>query len=324
MNLICEVNRGSSVESTHHIIAVVVDELGRILFSSGEPSFVTCFRSALKPFQASSSVEIGATDQAGFSEDELALICASHNGEDIHTNTAQSMLNKLGLTVDDYECGVHPPYEKQAKHNLIKCNTLPTALHNNCSGKHAGMLCLGKFINNTKMYIELNHPVQKAIFNQIEKYANTPPVSIGVDGCSVPTPFFDMFTMAKMYQTFASLKHKELSVLYNAMTNHPYLVGGKNRFDTDFITAMNGRALSKVGGEAVQCVAIQTKQHGPLGMAFKVVDGNMRALAPSIISTMKHLDIISETELQLLRKYQSPEIKNHNKILTGTIRARIS
>ena len=108
------------------------------------------------------------------------------------------------------------------------------------------------------------------------------------------------------------------------MTNHPYLVGGKNRFDTDFITAMNGRALSKVGGEAVQCVAIQTKQHGPLGMAFKVVDGNMRALAPSIISTMKHLDIISETELQLLRKYQSPEIKNHNKILTGTIRARIS
>jgi L-asparaginase II len=323
MKILCDVYRGESIESTHQVYAAVLDEHHNTIFTSGNPNHVTCIRSALKPFQASASVETGATEAVRFSSEELALMCASHNGEDVHIKTARSMLNKIGLTIKDYECGSHPPYEKNAKHHLIKTNTSPNPLHNNCSGKHAGMLCLGKYFSNTKNYTHLNHPVQKTILKQIERYSKTKPVSIGVDGCSAPTPFFDLFTMAKMYQILGNSTHPELNTLFHAMATHPYLIGGKNRFDTEFISTCNGRAVSKVGGEAIHCVSIKTKKYGPIGMAFKVLDGNIRALAPAILATLKYLDIISNSELSTLKRHEIPDLKNHNKTSIGKIITRI-
>ena len=139
MSISCRVTRGDLTESIHVAFAVIVDSSGSPFFATGDHQYVTCARSALKPFQAASIVETGALEKAGFVEEELALMCASHNGESIHVDTAKSMLSKIGLTSKDYRCGSHYPYDISSKHMLIKKAENPQPFHNNCSGKHAGM-----------------------------------------------------------------------------------------------------------------------------------------------------------------------------------------
>ena len=120
MPIICKVTRGALTESFHVVFAVAVDETGQTVYSTGDPNYLTCIRSALKPFQAAAAVKTGAVDEANFSDKEIALMCASHTGEEIHVNTAQSMLGKIGLTLDDFECGIHPPSDTASHHKLIK------------------------------------------------------------------------------------------------------------------------------------------------------------------------------------------------------------
>ena len=119
MPIYCKVTRGNHVESQHSVYAVAVNEVGEIIFSTGDPEYQTCIRSSLKPFQAAASVHAGAVKSAGFNDEELALMCASHNGEEIHVKTAKSMLNKLGFSKDHYECGIHAPYDKESKIALL-------------------------------------------------------------------------------------------------------------------------------------------------------------------------------------------------------------
>ena len=160
--IVIRVTRGENVESLHQAFAVAVDERGKTIFSAGEESYVTCFRSSLKPFQASIAIKCGATAEAKFSTEEIALMCASHSGEKIHTETAKRMLNKLGFSVADYECGAHPAVDKATQLSMIQSGDSYNALHNNCSGKHAGMLCLAKHLmGKPSGYISKNHIVQK-------------------------------------------------------------------------------------------------------------------------------------------------------------------
>ncbi|GIT74026.1 MAG: hypothetical protein Ct9H300mP29_0200 [Candidatus Neomarinimicrobiota bacterium] len=167
MPILSKVLRGDFIESVHVAYGVAVDQDENVVYCTGDPDYLTCVRSSLKPFQASAAVESGAVDDAGFSEDEIALMCASHNGEDIHVETAQSMLNKLGFTTDHYCCGKHLPYDKSASQALTKNGTEPSSLHNNCSGKHAGMLALSKYLNSDPDdYVHPDHPVQKEIFKK--------------------------------------------------------------------------------------------------------------------------------------------------------------
>ena len=142
MKLFCNVTRGEAIESRHEVYAVVIDEEGKTLFSVGDPDHITCIRSSLKPFQASASILSGATEAAGFKKEEIALMCASHNGEEIHVNMAKGMAKKMKLNASDYECGFHAPYDAEARKKARKTGFTP--FHNNCSGKHSGMLALAK------------------------------------------------------------------------------------------------------------------------------------------------------------------------------------
>ena len=144
MPILCRVPRGDLTESIHVIFATVVDDSGNIVFSTGDPNYVTCIRSSLKPFQAAAAINSGAVDAAGFDEGEIALMCASHLGEDVHVKTAQNMLNKLGYTLDDYECGIHPPADMLSRHEFFISAVKPSRIHNNSSGNHAGMLSIAK------------------------------------------------------------------------------------------------------------------------------------------------------------------------------------
>ena len=190
MPILSKVMRGDFIESIHVAYGVAVDEKGDVVYATGDPHYLTCIRSSCKPFQASAAVKAGAVEAAGFSEDEIALMCASHNGEEVHVNTAKSMLSKLGFTPDNYCCGSHAPYDDASHHALIISGVAPSPLHNNCSGKHAGMLSLCKKLGaDPKDYIDSDHPVQQAIIDQLKHLTGLEKLSTAIDGCSAPTPF---------------------------------------------------------------------------------------------------------------------------------------
>ncbi len=320
----CKIMRGDFIESMHVAYAVVVDGEGKIVQNWGDPNYLTCIRSSLKPFQASASIVAGATEAAGFTTKELALMCASHNGEDIHVKTAQSMLNKLGYDMSHYECGSHTPYDKKSKHELIKQFKKPTALHNNCSGKHAGMLCLAKHLNVAPSgYTHVDHPVQKAIMNQVKIYSELNDFPMEVDGCSAPIPFMPLYNIAIMFQKLAGSNYPELNVLYDAMVSNPMIVAGTNRFDTDFISAMAGRAVTKVGGEAVRGLGIRKENGEVFGIALKVLDGNQRCSPQAMMGILSEMNLLSSDEKSQLAKYQKTNLKNHNKLSVGSIEVEI-
>ena len=324
MPILCRVTRGDLTESIHVAFAVAVDEKDEILFSTGDPYHLTCIRSSLKPFQAAAAIKAGAMDAAGFTEKEIALACASHKGEDMHVDTARSMLEKLGLTVDDYECGAHFPSDKITRRQMIKDGKEPEAIHNNCSGKHAGMLALAKHLGEgTTGYIKKNHPVQKVIFQLIEEYTGLRNIPTELDGCSVPTPFMSLETIARLFQKLGSGKCPELNCVFDAMCAHPELVGGTNHFDSLFIKALEGRGITKVGGESVRGVTIRKENGGCIGLAIKVLDGNFRALPIATMKLLENLELLMDGELRKLDKFRVRILRNHNQFEIGRIEAII-
>ena len=324
MSFFCKVTRGEHVESQHEIYAVAVDESGKVIFSNCDLDFKTYIRSSLKPFQAAASVHAGAVDAAGFSMAELALMCASHNGEEIHVKTAKSMLKKLGFSKDQYECGNHAPYDKNSKEMLIREGMDYSPFNNNCSGKHAGMLALTKHLGvNPDGYTKKDHQVQKTILDRIKTYTGLEEIPTAIDGCSAPTPYMSLFHMAVLFQKLASGTYSELNKVYEAMVTHPYHVAGHNRFDTDFIKEMNGKIVTKVGGEAVRGLAIRTDSGKTYGVALKVLDGSQRANPVATMAILQHLNFIDEKCVKNLQKYTCTELKNHRGIIIGNISAHI-
>ncbi len=324
MPILCRVTRGELTESIHVAFAVAVDETRQPFYSTGDPQYLTCIRSSLKPFQAAASVKAGAVDAAEFNDEELALMCASHKGEKIHVKTAQSMLTKLGLTVDDYECGSHFPSDTLTRHRMIKEDKEAQPLHNNCSGKHAGMLALAKHLGQgTANYIKKDHPVQRTILEYVQDITGLETIPTEIDGCSAPTPFMTLETIAGMFQTLAAGNEPELKRVFKAMCSCPDLVGGSNHFDTNFIKALTGRGVTKVGGESVRGIALKTKDKGPVGIAIKILDGNFRALPVATMKLLEHLELLTEEELQNLDKFRTKILKNHNQIEIGRIEAHV-
>lgn len=318
MSIICKVTRGNLLESAHIVYGVAIAEDGGIIVSSGNADYVTCIRSAFKPFQVAASVKAGAVDAAGFNESELALMCASHSGEEVHVKTAKSMIEKLGFDLSYYECGSHPPYEKDSRHKVIRDGTELTPYQNNCSGKHAGMLALAKHLNvDPNGYTKPEHPVQQTILQLAQAYTGINDIPISIDGCSAIAPFFSLRTIALLFQKLAKQETPELARAYNAMVNNPYLIGGKNRFDTDVIGVLKGRCIAKVGGEAVQGVGIQTEKYGYVGITLKVLDGNQRCLPQATIAMLNKLELLTDSEQQELEQWSDEKRFNHRKIHIG-------
>ena len=324
MPILCRVTRGELTESIHVAFAVAIDETRQPFYSTGDPQYLTCIRSSLKPFQAAASVKAGAVDAAEFNDDELALMCASHIGEKMHVKTAQSMLTKLGLTVDDYECGSHFPSDTLTRHRMIREDKEAQPLHNNCSGKHAGMLALAKHLGQgTANYIKKDHPVQRTILEYVQDVSGLEMIPTEIDGCSAPTPFMTLETIAGLFQTLAAENEPELKRVFKAMSSCPDLVGGSNHFDTNFIKALTGRGVTKVGGESVRGIALKTQDKGPVGIAIKILDGNFRALPVATMKLLEHLELLTEEELQNLDKFRTKILKNHNQIEIGRIEAHV-
>jgi L-asparaginase II len=315
--VLVEVIRGDAVESVHRGRAVIVRSSGETLWSVGDVNALTYPRSAIKAFQALPMVASGAANAFGFTPAELALTCASHNGESFHTETALGMLAKLGLEEPALECGHHWPMGQQALIDLAWQHQQPGAQHNNCSGKHAGMLALARHMGwDTQGYIEVDHPVQVAIRECIETCCDTQldGVPMAPDGCSVPTWAMPLKNLALGFARFGDPDQlpgnyqQAAHQLYDAAVSEPMMVAGTGRYCSEVMADLTGRAFLKVGAEGVYIAAIPELN---VGIALKMDTGS----APA--AEMAMTAILGRLGLPVSAARKVPEIRNWNGRLTG-------
>jgi L-asparaginase II len=277
----------------------------------------------------------GAADRFGFSEQEVAIACGSHNGEPIHVETVRSILRKIDLPESALKCGVHEPYSIDVARDLIRRQEQPTAIQNNCSGKHAAMLALAKHLGApTGSYDEPSNQVQQLILQTVSDFSGIPvnEVVLGIDGCGVPVFAIPVEAMALMYARMVSPPPNIAADVRNAckriidaMINFPVMIGGtKDRLDTELIRAGAGRLISKIGAEGVYTIGVLPSPAWPegVGFALKVEDGDdRRARPPAVIDALRQLGVLSESDLQSLSSYSPAIITNRRGDRVGEARA---
>jgi L-asparaginase II len=323
--VLVEVTRGGVVESRHRGSFAVADAQGRLAASAGDVGTPVYPRSAVKAFQALPVIAEGAADRFGFSAAEIALACASHGGEAEHVATAQAMLSKIGLDESAYECGAHWPYDTQAMHALIARGAMPSAFHNNCSGKHAAMLALALHMGvRPQGYTGREHPVQRRIAETLRQLCDIDPdaVPCGIDGCSVPTWAIPLRDLAKGFARFGcgtGLSPEQSAAarrILDAVAAHPFLVAGRGRFCTRLMQALP-RAFVKTGAEGVFCGAIP---HLGLGIALKCEDGATRAAECAMATLLAAITGWTPAEAEALRALASIPLENRRHLRVGQIR----
>ncbi len=332
--VVVEVTRGRLVESRHRAMIVACDPRGRVRFGLGDVGFVTYLRSAAKPIQVLPLVSSGAARHFGITSKELALISGSHSGEPMHVDAVAQLLRKIGLPETALQCGLHPPLDAETARRLRPDEV--TVLHHPCSGKHAGMLALARFLDaEIEGYLDPEHPVQRQIRLALARLADCPPsaIGIGVDGCSAPTFALPLERIALVYARLVNPEavdleaplHAAILEVTRALREHPEMVGGTRRLDTDLIRASEGRILSKAGAEGVHALGIFPCARFPdgLGIALKIEDGDdRRARAPVVLEILRQLELLNRSTLDKLSASYIREVKNHRGAVVGIIRPR--
>lgn len=332
--VLVEVLRGGHVESWHRAAVAVVDADGGLVAALGDVDRPVFPRSAIKPLQALPLVAGGAAERFGFGDDELALACASHNGEPVHVRTAQVMLAKAGLDADVLECGVHWPYHEGTHRAMAAAGESPGALHNNCSGKHAGFVCVGCLLAAARGdepreflrgYVRADHPVMQAVTAALQAATGFDPATapMGVDGCAIPTwgiapralalGFARLATGHGLDATYAQAARR----LRAAMAAAPYLVGGAERFDTLVMQRLGERVCCKAGAEGVHCAALPTLG---LGVAVKVDDGATRAASALMAATVAALLELDADERGFVDALAAAPVTNRHGAVVGGLR----
>jgi len=324
MKLITKFYRGTILESFHVGYAVVVDEKGETLFSAGDPDYPVFIRSAAAPFQAAAVVESGAVEKFKLNEEEIAMICSSHNAESYHVDLVANILKKADLKIEDLLCGTHSPLDKISYEQLILQGRRATAIHNNCSGKHAGMLAAAKALGlSTENYIGANHPVQQKILEKIKMYSEREKIPTAVDICNAPTYFMPLKNLALMYRKLVDGADESMRKVYHAMTGHPKQIAGRGRFDTDFIIALGGKAVAKIGSDGVRGVGLRTENGRNIGVAIKVLSGNWDAINSMTLAVLKYVKVLDEETLKKLEVYSNPVIKSYTEAEIGKVSTEI-
>jgi L-asparaginase II len=321
--MLVEVTRGPTVESRHAIDVAVVDADGALVWSSGDPDAAVFPRSAVKSMLALPMVESGAADRLGLTEAEIALACSSHSGERVHTQGAASMLAKAGRDVTCLACGVHWPTHEPTARALANAGGQPTALHNNCSGKHAGFICLACDRGlDPAGYETPDHPAMREITAALA--AMTGAVlderNRAVDGCSIPTFAIPLRAQALGFARVATgagqapERAKALARIRAAVAANPIMVGGTGKFDTEVMTAMGARIFSKGGAEGVHAMALPEQG---LGIVVKARDGAGRAGNVAVATLAARF--LRDAD-NVLAQFMRPTLRNWRGIEVGEMR----
>ena len=331
-----EATRGGIVESAHRGALVVVDAHGKPVCAIGDTERPVFARSAVKVLQALPLVTSGAADAFKLTDEELALACASHNGEARHVATAAGVLAKAGLDETALECGAHWPQHEVAQRELALSRTPLSALHNNCSGKHAGFLCVGCMMARAqgrdarefvRGYVKAEHPVMREIGASMQDATgcDLSRAPVGTDGCSIPTFGIPLHQLAHAFAKVATGtglsadRAAAAARLRRAVASAPFFVAGSGRFDTRVMQRLGERVFCKVGAEGVFCAALPGQG---LGVAIKVDDGNnARAADVVMAAAIESLVPLDGDERTFMRSLSDVTLKNWNGIHVGELRA---
>jgi len=332
--VLVNVMRGGAVESTHCGAVAVLDAEGALVASLGDIDRPIFPRSAVKVLQALPLVASGAADRLGLSDTELALACASHNGEGVHAQTAAAMLAKAGLDAGALECGAHWPYLETAARALAAQGLAPTALNNNCSGKHAGFLCLACALHGgvdlrryVKGYVTPEHPVMREVTAALQATTGYDLASAprGTDGCSIPTYAVPLRHLARAFARIGSGvglsdgHARAAKRLRAAVAKAPFMVAGTDRFDTRVMERLGERVFCKVGAEGVFCAALPERG---LGVAIKIDDGNnARACEVVMAAVIEAFVALDDEQATLMRSLSDVRLSNWNGIEVGRLTA---
>ena len=324
--VLVEVLRGALVESRHQGAVVVVDADGKTVLALGDIAQPVYPRSAVKPLQALPLIESGAADRYGFGDEELALACASHGGEPAHVSVASRMLAQAGLDSAALECGAHWPSHAASAQALAREVGAPSALHNNCSGKHAGFVCVACASGvDHRGYVAAAHPVQREVRAAVEGLTGigVSEDQCGIDGCSIPTWAMPLSALAPAFAKFGTgqglgpERTKAAARIRAAVAAKPYFVAGTGRFCTKVMTLFGARVLVKTGAEGVFCGALPEQG---LGIALKCADGASRAAEVAMATVIARFLPLSDEERAALERFVRPVLRNWNGIEVGGLR----
>ena len=332
--ILVEALRGGAIESAHRGALAVLDARGGQVLALGDIERPVFPRSAVKLLQALPLVASGAADALRLDDAELALACASHNGEPAHVATAAGMLAKAGADAAALECGAHWPYREAFQREMAARGEAPSALHNNCSGKHAGFVCLAchragttPWRDFTRGYVQPAHAVMREVSQALQAATgwDLSRGPRGTDGCSIPTYGIPLRHLALGFARVATGQGLEAdharaaARLRQAVARAPFMVGGTDRFDTRVMQRLGERVCCKVGAEGVYCAALP--QRG-LGVALKIDDGNNARAAEVVMAALiEALVALDDGEAALLRTLSEPVLRNWNGIEVGALRA---
>ncbi|NLF80254.1 MAG: asparaginase [Clostridia bacterium] len=325
--VIIEVTRGSLVENIIRGHVAVIGPDRNLAAHVGNADYLTYMRSTAKPLQASAAIESGAIDFFAISEDELAIMCGSHIGASYHVAALESILVKIGLQESDFTLGEDYSLSMDLRQQRVAEQQPPRKLYNNCSGKHACMLTLCRYVGwDYRAYQLPEHPVQQLIKATVAGYAEVAPESIivGVDGCGVPVFALPLSSMARAY---ANLAHAErlpeprqaaARRLTAAMTAHPQMVAGWGQFCTELMRVTKGRIIGKLGADGAYCAA---ELSGDLAFALKIEDGNTAMLPLAVMRVLNELDILTQAENTALAAFSRFDNLNCQKDKVGEAKA---
>ena len=317
--------RGGHPENVHYGSFVVVSASGEVLASAGDIEFSVFTRSALKPFQAMPLIAQGA-ERYGLTDPDIALLCASHNGEPRHTERVASLLSRIGASESALACGIHEPYFFRTLGQTPPAGARFNRLQHNCSGKHTGMLMLAHVLGQPlEGYLGADHPVQQAIADSVAHFSGIAPQRLvrGIDGCSAPNYALPLRALA---QAFARLTLETADAVFGhtplriarAMSRHPEMVSGEGRNDLVLMRAGAGDWVSKVGADGVQAIASFSRG---VGIAAKVSDGNLTPLMVALVSALEQLGWTDDHSRAALAALLPPPLKNAAGIEVGDMRS---
>jgi L-asparaginase II len=328
--------RGNSLESLHRGALAIVDAGGAVMRAIGDIDRPVFPRSACKVLQALPLVASGAAEALGLGDEALAMACASHNGEPGHAARALHTLALAGLGPEALECGTHWPRDEPVLRALAQSGKPATALHNNCSGKHAGFLCLGCLLAGqagrdpvefVRGYVGAEHPVMREVSAALAAatgadLANLP---VGIDGCSIPAHALPLRQLALGFArvaTGAGLSDghaRAAQRLRQAVARAPWFVAGTGRFDTRVMERLGERVFCKVGAEGVYCAALPEQG---LGVAIKIDDGNnARAAEVVMAAVIEALVRLDDGERAFVRELSDHPLHNWAGTEVGRLQA---
>jgi L-asparaginase II len=325
--ILVEATRTGRPEGIHQVHAVCVDDSGNVLGSFGDPEYKSYLRSSAKPFQLLTAIALRPSLLDECSDEELAVLTASHSGEPGHIETIARIQERHGLYEDLLFCGRHEPYYLPAHWGYGREGRAITSIHCNCSGKHTAMLLASQTQGwPLEGYTEADHPIQLANTRRLAEYLGSEPdgIEYGVDGCNVPTWWLTIRECAMAFARFASpswphseLEKRAVGRIFDAFHNAAWYIAGTKRFCVDFNSESDGHWLGKIGGEGIYCVSFRDKG---IGVVVKVVDGNSRAIPPALLQAMRYWDLIEGDQLGRLARWVEVVRKNSSSIPIGLMR----